>query len=101
MAFCSETMAGAIVFLIAPGEFVLLDAILLVLADGAECDQSGLYVLSHALLVDVERIRGLARENAVGDELLQIRGAGSVDAILVFVNASGRSISGRQTCKNE
>ena len=55
---------GAIVFLIAPREFVFLDAILLVLPNRAERDQTGLDVLSHALLVDVERILGLARENA-------------------------------------
>ena len=44
----------AIVFLIAPREFVFLNAILLVLPNRTECDQTGLYVLSHALLVDVE-----------------------------------------------
>ena len=79
-------VAGAIVFLVAPREFVFLDAILLVLADRTERDQPRLYVLSHALLVDVERILGLARQNALGDELLQIRGTHGVDAVLVLIN---------------
>src|SRR5690606_14465948 len=79
-------VVDAVIFLVGPGELVLLDQILFVGGDRGGGDQADLFVAAHHLFVDVEAGVGVALHDALVDELLQVGGAALVDAHVVGID---------------
>ena len=79
-------LANAVVFLVHAGEFVLADAIGIVVGDRRGGDQTGLRVGAHDQPVSVVTGLGVANEDVGGDQFLQVLGRLGINLGCVMIH---------------
>jgi hypothetical protein len=77
--------AGAVILFHLPCLLVLFDDVVAVVVNVARGDEARLHMRAHLLLIEIKHRRGLALEDAAGDEALEIRGGGRIDNIRIGI----------------